>query len=89
MGIELKFRNTTTRRKSVTEVTYRADTFEELWQGVEGFLQAQQWDTSKIVARQLDTIDRMANRQVDGVQKATERRLIDDPTLFEMQKNDD
>ena len=90
MGIELRFKNTTTKRKSTTEITYKADTFEELWKGVEGFLQAQQWDTSKIVSRQLDTIDRMANRQVDGIQKATERRLIDDPTLFEIQhQNDD
>ena len=90
MGIELKFRNTTTKRKSVTEITYRADNFEELWQGVEGFIQAQSWDTSKIVARQMDAIDRMANRQVDGIQKATERRLIDDPDLFKMQhQNDD
>ena len=79
--VELKFKNTTTKRKSVTEITYRANTVEDLNAGVGAFMQAQMIDTSVIVNRQLDTIDRMAARQAKAVEKAAARTI--DQSLFE------
>lgn len=79
--VELKFKNTTTRRKSVTEITYRANTIEDLNAGVGAFMQAQQIDTSVIVNRQLDTIDRMAARQAKAIEKTAARQI--DQSFFE------
>lgn len=86
--VELKFRNTTTRRKSVTEITYRANTVEDLQSGLGAFMSAQQIDTSVFVNRQLDAIDRMAAKQAMAVEKTAAKR-IDTEMMRRLEGGDD